>query len=406
MAFRDSTGAIRQDNDTRGHAFPSVNLPPSEAGDVASILSSRMTDIASDDGGEHTLGTNRHSVPHSQSRRQSRRQSTQPGDNGSRPDTGLTGATGVSSQRGNWSQVLPSRRGNGSLYNSRRGSIPATAGPRPGSAASRTHVPSLTSHAFFRPMSSQKLQAQRGPRMHDRSLSQQGFSEEAEARSATSTPYAGQSGAQEDGDMQPPPSRGTEMTEPPDDVLADRRAHGFHQSGSFTNGRLSQQQGQKNTRDLMGNTHTIIEPAKSSMSFRSNFLLPSRAGVVPESLSGDGQEKPSSAASSPDLTAADAKNQMPLKKPGSNYEYFTGNTVFCWGGRLQNARDRPVNILTGLFILVPSILFFATSASWLWHNISPAIPIIYGYLSFTCMSSFIHASITDPGVSAHHLSVQ
>src|SRR5690606_26823414 len=30
------------------------------------------------------------------------------------------------------------------------------------SAASRTHVPSLTSHAFFRPMSSAKLQQQRG----------------------------------------------------------------------------------------------------------------------------------------------------------------------------------------------------------------------------------------------------
>src|SRR5690606_23680164 len=33
---------------------------------------------------------------------------------------------------------------------------------RPTSSASRTHVPSLTSHAFYRPMSSAKLQAQRG----------------------------------------------------------------------------------------------------------------------------------------------------------------------------------------------------------------------------------------------------
>jgi palmitoyltransferase ZDHHC9/14/18 len=46
---------------------------------------------------------------------------------------------------------------------------------------------------------------------------------------------------------------------------------------------------------------------------------------------------------------------------GKNYQYFSGNTVFCWGGRLQNTRDRPVNIATGIFILVPAGLFFGFS---------------------------------------------
>lgn len=38
-------------------------------------------------------------------------------------------------------------------------------------------------------------------------------------------------------------------------------------------------------------------------------------------------------------------------------------------------------------------------APWLWHNVSPAIPILYAYVFFVCISSFIHASVTDPGVS-------
>jgi palmitoyltransferase ZDHHC9/14/18 len=40
----------------------------------------------------------------------------------------------------------------------------SAAGSRPPSSYGRTHVPSLTSSAFFRPMSSQRLQAQRGAR--------------------------------------------------------------------------------------------------------------------------------------------------------------------------------------------------------------------------------------------------
>ena len=39
------------------------------------------------------------------------------------------------------------------------------------------------------------------------------------------------------------------------------------------------------------------------------------------------------------------------------------------------------------------------SASWTWHHISPAIPIIFAYVFFICFSSFLHGSLTDPGVS-------
>ena len=117
------------------------------------------------------------------------------------------------------------------------------------------------------------------------------------------------------------------------------------------------------------------------------------------SRSTQGREKLPSAASSPGLTPIDAPKPTPKQKLGSNYQYFTGNTVFCWGGRLQNTRHRPINIATGLLVVAPSALFFVFSASWLWHNISPAIPIVFAYVFYICMSSFIHASVSDPGVS-------
>jgi len=37
-------------------------------------------------------------------------------------------------------------------------------------------------------------------------------------------------------------------------------------------------------------------------------------------------------------------------------------------------------------------------APWLWHNVSPAIPIFFAYFVFICISSLIHASVTNPGV--------
>lgn len=66
----------------------------------------------------------------------------EPGIPPSRPSTAATAKTGTTAKKAPGS----------------------TAESRPPSSYSRTHVPSLTSSAFFRPMSSQRLQAQRGQR--------------------------------------------------------------------------------------------------------------------------------------------------------------------------------------------------------------------------------------------------
>jgi palmitoyltransferase ZDHHC9/14/18 len=157
------------------NTFPNPDVTQSEAGDVASILSSRMTDIASDDGGEHPTDPTNRSTAQSPGQRRSI-QTT------SRPNTAVTG---VSSQRSAWPQAAPpSRRGyvssNATQRGSTLGSVSGSTAARPHSATSRTHVPSLTSHAFFRPMSSQRLQAQRGG-TRPATIVQQGMSEDGSA---------------------------------------------------------------------------------------------------------------------------------------------------------------------------------------------------------------------------------
>ncbi|KAG0650079.1 Palmitoyltransferase ERF2 [Hyphodiscus hymeniophilus] len=410
MASRDASPNLQH---PEGSPIPNPQGSHSEVDDAGSILSSRMTDIASEDGRDDAAGTT------TQSASQRRSVQTATGD-ASRPTTGVTG---VSSQPGVWSQAPPSRRGYASPGSTQRGSISASVSGstvgRPQSSKSRTHVPSLTSNAFFRPMSSQRLQAQRGG-SRPPAMAQQGASEDGSVEGGTSvqrqslvsnqTTKPGPA-TQDDGDGLPPPSRGTEMTEleTVGRITANTSpTQGHHPTASMSDSVRPLQRNTANPKGLSVNIDNnyrngggVPTPKKSPISFRSSFLLPTRGDARSNSpnRSREGREKLSSVASSPGLTPVDAapKESKP-QNLGRNHQYFTGNTLFFWGGRLQNTRHRPINLATALFVIIPSILFFVFSASWLWHNISPAIPIVFAYLFYICMSSFIHASVSDPGI--------
>lgn len=402
-----------KDDDTFAAAPSSNNpsFPIQNASGPPSIISSRMTDIASDDDGEYEVDEASRTAPdaHSQGVQNTNEARSRPG----------TSATGVSTQRNPWAQLPPSRRGHMPLVSGRRVSrsgSTSTATGRPQSAASRTHVPSLTSHAFFRPMSSQRLQAQRGgsraptagqPGAKIAGSVNGGNISVGQSQHADQAARAGPSNT-EDHELPPPPSRGTEITEPDTTgrvTSTTSPTYGHHGTNSMSESVRPLQRGNPNTKGLSVNIDKSYKsgglppPSKSPRSFRSSFLLPARNDVAPNSpnRSTQGREKLSSVASSPAMTPFDPPS-VPKPSLGFNYEYFTGNTRFCWGGRLQNTRDRPVNIATGLFVLIPGVLFFVFSAPWLWHNISPAIPIVFAYIFYICMSSFIHASVTDPGV--------
>jgi palmitoyltransferase ZDHHC9/14/18 len=63
----------------------------------------------------------------------------------------------------------------------------------------------------------------------------------------------------------------------------------------------------------------------------------------------------------PPDSPGDPTEQAVKTELAKNYQYFSGNTAFCWGGRLQNTRDRPVNIATAIMIVLPAALFFGYS---------------------------------------------
>lgn len=380
-----------------------------------SILSSRMTDIASEDGDafaeEHPSSAenpNRRSMLASESR---------PG----------TARTGLSSSRGAWSQATPLRRGlqRGSV----NGSISGSVSGRPASSTGRSHVPSLTSHAFFHPMSSQKLQAQRGASRPNATNQQHGTVEDAAAenraqgalqRETTPSPlHRIVREPADDADIQPPPSRGTEMTEQEtyDRITANTSPTHGHTAGSLSESVRPLQRKKPEAAGLsinidktkiQHNGGNIPTPMKSPRSFRSSLFIPKgESANKPSNRSMPGAEKLSSSASSPQLTpagtASHANNDKTVRektsKLGRNHEYFEGNTFFCIGGRLQNTRHRPINVATGSFVVLPAILFFIFSAPYLWHEVSPAVPILFGYIFYICISSFLHASGSDPGVS-------
>lgn len=383
-------------------------LDPHARAGPPSIISSRMTDIASEDGDE----------PESPKRTQRRSLATS--ESRSRPDTARTAASSR-----HHPQPLRKTHLSGLAQRRSGGSVASSVGRTP--SASRSHVPSLTSNAFYRPMSSQKLQAQRGGTR----LSQQqqpakvdeaaGDGEEASGFHGLTTPRARQH-VSDDGSCAPP-SRGTEVTGP---ETIDRRTantspttQGHHAQGSITDS-VRPLQKRAEARDLtvgvdrgyMDHRGGSFSGIRTPRSFRSSFLMPrSDSGQNGSRRGGlEGVEKLSSGASTPHHASsrqgtpgsragtAGAERPAP-SRVGRVFEYFEGNTVFCLGGRFQNARQRPVNVATGLFVVVPSVLFFVFSASDLWHEVSPAIPIVFAYLVYICFSSFIHASVSDPGVS-------
>jgi palmitoyltransferase ZDHHC9/14/18 len=280
-------------------------------------------------------------------------------------------------------------------------------------------------------MSSQALQAQRGSRpptmsqqygvMED--LAAETMADNAQQRQTAGSPL-GRLTRQvtDEGDMQPPPSRGTAVTshDTYEDITTNNTSptQGHGPSGSLSESVRPLQRKKLEGGGLSVNidksraygvsSGNIPSPARTPRSFRSSFLHPKGEGSGDGSnRSMPGAEKLASNASSPQFTptaSSSRDNKAKIAKAkassaGRNYEYFEGNTVFCIGGRLQNTRHRPINIATGTLTVIPCVFFFVFSASYLWHHVSPAVPLLFAYVSFICVSSFLHGSGSDPGVS-------
>lgn len=372
------------------NSFP---IPPDAVSesDARSAISSRMSDMDSQYGGVGAAA-DAPPVPTLGARSSAGRLHGltgpvgEPGLPPSRPSSRGSVATGRSSKPGAWSQASPSRGNSRRAADAGTGSVAGSVGAastRPPTAASRTHVPSLTSHAFLHPMSSQRLQAQRNSQ---RSSILGGASPPPEMqnelarnpnRTSTGSVLTERDGssyaARHDEDVPLPPTRGTDETDR--DIPAGCTANSSPAEARpvMSRGESVAPLQKPPMLDLSETKESVSgalpTPSKSPRSFRSSFILPNRnsqrasRATNHSGMRQQGHEKLASADSSPRLGPPQAtRTKEEVKKElGSNYEYFTGNTVFCWGGRLQNARDRPINIITGLLVIVPAALFFAFS---------------------------------------------
>ncbi|KAL8930527.1 MAG: hypothetical protein Q9208_000711 [Pyrenodesmia sp. 3 TL-2023] len=357
------------------NSFP-IPLPTAGSTQAPSIISSQMTDLGSENGEDYRAEVAAPSL---------------------RPETAMSGgamrsdpnrpSSAMSSQPRSWTHSQTSRRGFGSprtlgswrvngAFGGPGTSMSNSSRPESNNSSrtSKTHVPSLASHAFFRPMSSQRLQAQRGiKRPSARGPSITSLDGASDLGSTTNRNSIGSNIT-----AQPGPDTSQERNPPPQSIVTDFTERGDQPTtnaslvGNATNPSMGGSERPLNERSLRvdalpsmpeknhkqgnGAPSTV---RRSPRSFRPSFLLPTRD---PDQARDNrfSHQRLSSSNSSPLSVNAKIISEA-TKKPGFNYEYFAGNTIFCWGGRLQNTRDRPINIITGLLIILPSTLFFTFS---------------------------------------------
>lgn len=333
--------------------IPELSRPPS-------IVSSKITDNASEDPPGNNFEGSR-----SNRRSAGRSQSGKGMSDRSRP------ASAMSSQTRSSYRAPQSRRGlplvgysigepfggpDGTMWNTSRP-------PSVTSQASKTHVPSLAAQAFFRPMSSQRLQARRGRQTessHAEILSQEASEagHTAVRHSLTSNPVK----IIHHSTPVPPRSGGTEITDKEDQITMT----------ASPNGETTVRESEESESPLQGHSFHLGPVHRSSASnfkqassavplnkhspksFRSKIL-----STPPENADNRGHARLSSK-NSASYTSAKSDNPA-VPKVGKNYQYFLGNTVFCFGGRFQNTRDIPFNIFSAIIAVVPSILF-------LWYS--------------------------------------
>ncbi|OTA32060.1 hypothetical protein BTJ68_07244 [Hortaea werneckii EXF-2000] len=294
---------------------------------------------------------------------------------------------------------------------------PNTGALRPTSAMSRTHVPSVAAGTgFLRPMSSQKLQAQRGQQTGGRPISalaqnvesvdeeqagarprrrESGESEEkrrirysnASVHTLREGGNGGAYGRQTSGeadDVPPvPDSRGTIFTDRDGtNTFQSESAQGAAIAGSVASGTstapLHQSRPDHNPLPRLDtNNNTAVPPPKSpgNRSLRASFGLgnskqrtnshsPHNLRLTPSQHHQQLHSNPSSPIPNekPSAIHQSSSSSRPTKGPGRNKDYYAGNTLFLFRGRLLNIKAKPLNTLTFLLTALPCGLFFGFSA--------------------------------------------
>lgn len=242
-----------------------------------------------------------------------------------------------------------------------------------------THIPSLTPRAFLQPMSSQTLQVQRGQRpLSPPEVKRQDFSDFEDGESLTNTRATSRGSvlADRDEDRPPLPTSAAVPMPLPAVVLnthgsSDERdtSHGDAQIDgtpmAHHSSRDNLQQATERRPMVRQTTSQRSYPqgakaerrGRSPRSMVSSFRQASMRGADWSNT----HEKLASRETLPNPAVDHSLPNSPKEDAGRNYQYFSGNTVFFWGGRFQNTRSRPISVFTALLVIVPAILFFVFS---------------------------------------------
>jgi len=240
----------------------------------------------------------------------------------------------------------------------------------PASTTSRTHVPSLTAQGFLRPMSSSRLQQQRLSNLRASKVPRD------DPRPPTGQTAASQLREDDDGQSlhsnrtgpyaslprmhRPAASITTGYTEseaPHDYDTTSQQAVSEADPEYFQSPEKKRAPSRLDLSSALNAAGLKETALRSPHSFRSGLSVGSKQIIPPPNH----QHLPSTEPS-PRYPTLQEKHRVAQREAlGKNYEYFEGNNVFWFGGRIQNARDRPINVLTGLLMVVPAVLFFVFS---------------------------------------------
>lgn len=101
--------------------------------------------------------------------------------------------------------------------------------------------------------------------------------------------------------------------------------------------------------------------------------------------------------------------------PSRNYEAWrASNYMYMCGGRLRTAlycpqvvrRLRvPVLPLTVGLAVVPVVLCLVFEAAWFWHEVSPAVVVLFAYCAVQMLASVLKAALLDPGALPKNVHV-
>ncbi|ODV80374.1 zf-DHHC-domain-containing protein [Suhomyces tanzawaensis NRRL Y-17324] len=79
--------------------------------------------------------------------------------------------------------------------------------------------------------------------------------------------------------------------------------------------------------------------------------------------------------------------------------------IYFFGGRWRSLKQKPINLVTGVLAIIPAVIFWIFESSWVWHQISPSLVIIFTYFWVLSFTLFVRSSVSDPGVLPRNIHI-